>query len=156
MSGSVTVDIRDIQMVFRSPMWQPHKTNIAVASGVTEDGRTIQGVGANGWSTDNAKDEAAENIRQAAKKTDFEFHINTISGGRTNQRIEILHEQEKINVRSGGFNGSPTIEITAWKGNHSTDSRGKKRIGLPIISDPWQSCLNSALDSADGEFARLG
>lgn len=154
--SSATVDVRDVQVVFRSPTWQPLKTNIAVASGVTDDGRTVQGIGTNTWSAEKAQDQATESIRQAAQKTDFEFHINTISGGRTNQRIEILWNRGEINVKDGGFTGSPTVEVTAWRGEHSTDSRGKKRVGLPIISNPWQSCLNSALDSVDNEFDRLG
>lgn len=151
-----TVDIQNIRTVFRSSKLKPHESNIAIASGVTNDGRAVNGIGGHNWSAEKAQDAAASNIRHTANITDFEFHINTISGGRTIKRIEILKNRGEINVkRSGGF-GVPTVEITAWEGDYSTNAAGENRTQIPFVTNVWQSCLNSALNSVDSDFNRLG
>jgi len=58
MAGEL--DVRDVSVVYSSQLWRISKKNIAVATGVTGDGRHVQGIGTSRWSEDTAMDEAVE------------------------------------------------------------------------------------------------
>lgn len=159
---SETIDVRDTNVVVSSPMWRIFSNNVAIATGVTSNGRTVQGIGSARFSKDDALDAAVDNLKENARKTDFSFKISTLVGGTANVRIEFL-EQQGIYRTTGakrGLTQRRSVEVTASKDGRSVtaeDSIGlvsTEHIGFGTAG--WAKTLDSALKSADSQLQRVG
>ncbi len=157
MTGKI--DVRDTDVVISSDKWRPFSKYVAIATGVTSDGQTVQGIGAARWSEDPALDAAVENLKNNARKTDFSFTIQTLVGGNSNVRVEFLEEQgiyRKTNA-TRGLTQRRTVEVTAEEDGRTVtaeDDIGMVNIGIGRAS--WQETLDSALEAAESQLQRVG
>lgn len=149
------VDIKMTHVVRRSPIYRITTPNVAIAKGVTRDGREIQGVGVSLLSEDTALDAAVENLKEHAREVDFSFSISVLEGGNLGGRIEIY--DEGVKQRPGSSFGRPAVEINATRDGHAVDARGNTGLlGNAGLSPSFDTALSSALDSAESQFDRVG
>jgi len=159
---SQDVDVRDVSVVYSCPLWRLTKKNIAVATGVTGDGRHVQGIGTNRWSGDTAMDEAVENLKKNVRTRDFSFRIVALEGGYANVRIEFLDEQGLYRTTGStrGLTANKRVEITASKAGRSvsanTDESGLSLDNVGFGRRDWSDMLAGALDSAESRLERVG
>lgn len=156
---SRSIDIRDTNVIVSSAKWRPFTKNVAIATGVTSDGRTVQGIGEARWSEDGALDAAVENLKNNARATDFSFTISTMVGGNANVRVEFLEEQGVIRTTNAnrGMTKRKSIEITASKDGRTVtteDDIGMINVGIGPAS--WAETLSSAIKSAESQLDRVG
>jgi hypothetical protein len=160
MAGEL--DVRDVSVVYSSQMWRVTKKNIAVATGVTGDGRHVQGIGTSRWSEDTAMDEAIENLKDNARRRDFSFQIVALEGGYANVRIEFLEEQGiyRTTGSTRGLTANKRVEINASKEGRSVsannDESGFSLQNVGFGRRDWSEMLNGALDSAESRLDRVG
>ncbi|WP_143165389.1 hypothetical protein [Halobaculum gomorrense] len=156
------LDIRDVSVVYSAPMWRITKKNIAVATGVTDDGRQVQGIGTNRWSGDTAMDAAIEDLKQNVTERDFSFRIVAFEGGYANVRIEFLDEQGVYRTTGStrGLTGNKRVEINASRDGRSVsannDERGFSWDNVGFERRDWSEMLEGALDSAASRLDRVG
>ncbi len=153
------IDVRDTDVVISSAKWRPFSKYVAIATGVTSDGRTAQGIGSARWSGETALDAAVENLKDNARETDFSFKIQTLIGGNSNVRVEFLEKQGIYQKKSAtrGMTQRRTVEITAEEDGRTVtakDDIGMVHIGIGRAS--WQETLDSALDVAESQLQRVG
>jgi hypothetical protein len=143
-------------------MWRIFTKNIAIASGVTSDGRNVQGIGVDRWSADGALDAAVEDIKRNARDTDFSFRISALEGGYANVRIEFLEEQGIYRTQGAmrGLTKNKTVEINASKDGRTVSAKGSQeginREDIGFGNRGWPEMLTAALDSARSRFDRVG
>jgi hypothetical protein len=160
MAGEL--DVRDVSVVYSSQMWRVTKKNIAVATGVTGDGRHVQGIGTSRWSEDTAMDEAIENLKDNARTRDFSFQIVALEGGYANVRIEFLEEQGiyRTTGSTRGLTANKRVEINASKEGRSVsannDESGFSLQNVGFGRRDWSEMFNGALDSAESRLDRVG
>lgn len=158
-SMAQSIDIRDTNVVVSSPKWRPFTMNVAIATGVTSNGRTVQGIGEARWSEDGALDAAVANLKENARETDFSFTISTMVGGDANVRVEFLEEQGIIRTTNAnrGMTKRRSIEITASKdGRTVTTEDDIGMINLGVGRASWAETLSSAIESAQSQLDRVG
>lgn len=149
------IDIKSTNVVRRSPKYRISTPNIAVAKGLTPDGRAIQGIGAARFSEDTALDAAVGNLKENAQEVDFSFEIAVIEGGNIGGRIEIY--DEGVRKRSASSWGRPTVEVNATRDGNGVNAKGKPGfLDNAGFSPSFDSALSSALDSAESQFDRVG
>ena len=159
---SQEVDVRDVAVVYSSPMWRLTKKNIAVATGITDDGRHGQGIGTSRWSGDTAMDEAVENLKRNVGTREFSFQIVALEGGYANVRIEFLDEQGVYRTTGStrGLTANKRVEITASKDGRSVsannDESGFSLENVGFGRRDWSDMLEGALDSAESRLDRVG
>lgn len=159
---SQSLDIRNVEVVYSCPTWRVFKKNIAIASGVTSDGREIQGIGVNRWSGDAAISDATEDIERKARETDFSFRITALEGGWANVRIDFLEEQGIYQIQGAmrGLTKNRVVEITASKDGRSVSAKasqaGVNREDMGISGRDWPDMLSSAIDSAQSRLDTVG
>lgn len=158
---SQELDIQDVSVVYSAPNWRITKKNIAVATGVTGDGRHVQGIGTNRWSGDTAIDEAIEDTRENAR-SGFSFNITVLEGGYANVRIEFLDEQGVTRTKGArrGLTKNRRVEINASKNGRSVtadvDQSGFSWADVGWRQRGWSRLLKDALDSAESRLDRVG
>jgi hypothetical protein len=157
-----TVDVQDATVVYDCPMWRLTKRNIAVATGVTSDGRTVQGIGTSRWSGDSALDAAVEDLERKARATDFSFRITVLEGGYANVRIEFLDQQGiyRTTGSTRGLTANKRVEISAEKDGRSVsaeaDESGFSLDNVGFGRRDWSDMLSGAIGSAETRFDRVG
>lgn len=159
---SQELDIRDVSVVYSVPTWRIIKKSIAVATGVTDDGRHAQGIGTSRWSDDTAMNEAIEDLKENVRKRDFSFRIVALEGGYANARIEFLDEQGVYRTTGStrGLTANKRVEISASKDGRSVsannDESGWSRENIGFGRRDWSDMLEGALDSAESRLDRVG
>lgn len=159
---SQELDIRDVSVVYSVPTWRIIKKNIAVATGVTDDGRHAQGIGTSRWSDDTAMNEAIEDLKENVRKRDFSFRIVALEGGYANARIEFLDEQGVYRTTGStrGLTANKRVEISASNDGRSVsannDESGWSRENIGFGRRDWSDMLEGALDSAESRLDRVG
>ncbi len=159
---SQALDVRDVSVVYSSPMWRITKKNIAVATGVTEDGRHAHGIGTNRWSGDTAMDDAVEDLKENVRERDFSFRIVALEGGHANVRIEFLDEQGVYRTTGStrGLTANKRVEINASRDGRSVsaknDESGFSLQNVGFGRRDWSEMLKGALDSAESRLDRVG
>lgn len=151
------IEIKATQVVHRSPMYRIQTPNVAIAKGLTRDGREIQGIGASILSEDRALDAAVENAKENAQEVNFSFQVSVIKGGNLGKRIELY--DEGVTRRPGGswLSARPAVEINATRDGNGVDAKGKPGIIAGRgFSPSFGLALSSALDSAESQFGRVG
>lgn len=156
------LDVRDVSVVYSAPTWRLTKKNIAVATGVTGDGRHVQGISTNRWSEDTAMDDAIEDLKQNARARDFSFRILALEGGWANVRIEFLDEQgiHRTTGSTRGLSKNRRVEINASKDGRTVsaneDQSGFSLADVGFRQRGWSRMLDDALDSAESRLDRVG
>jgi hypothetical protein len=160
MAGEL--DVRDVSVVYSSQSWRITKKNIAVATGVTGDGRHVQGIGTSRWSEDAAMDEAVEGLKENVRTREFSFRIVALEGGYANVRIEFLDEQGVYRTTGStrGLTANKRVEINASKEGRSVsannDESGFSWHNVGFGRRDWSDMLSGALDSAESRLDRVG
>ncbi|QKY19892.1 hypothetical protein B4589_005665 [Halolamina sp. CBA1230] len=160
MAGEL--DVRDVSVVYSSQIWRLTKKNIAVATGITGDGRHVQGIGTSRWSGDTAMDGAIENLKENARTRDFSFQIVALEGGYANVRIEFLDEQGiyRTTGSTRGLTANKRVEVNASKEGRSVsannDESGFSLENVGFGRRDWSEMLDGALDSAESRLDRVG
>jgi hypothetical protein len=156
------VDVRDVTVVYSAPTWRIFTPTVAVATGMTGDGRTVQGLGTSRWSADSAMDDAVENLKANVRETDFSFRITALEGGHANVRIDLLEEQGiyRTTGSTRGLTATKRVEITAEKDGRSVsaadDESGFSLDKVGFGRPDWSDMLSGALDAASSRFDRVG
>jgi hypothetical protein len=154
--SATKIDIHNTQVLYSSPKWRLATPNVAVATGVTEHGQDVDGIGASNWSSDAALDDAVENAKEVAQRTDFGIQINSVVVASGNARIDVLRNRGEIRTQHNGFSFAVVVEITAAQDDRTVDSRGKSRFRMPGGRDQYQKAFLSAVDSAESQMERVG
>ena len=150
------IDVKMTQVVNRSPAYRILTPNVAVAKGVTRDGREVEGIGVSLLSEESALDAAVENVKENAQEVDFSFEISILKGGNLGQRIEMYDEGIKKRPNSS-MSGRPAVEINATREGNGVDAKGKPGlIAGRGFTPSFDLALSEALDSAESQFDRVG
>jgi len=154
------IDIKETYTVCNPSWWRLTKQTIVVVNAVTEDGREIQGIGANVWSKDTATDRAIENAKELARDTDLNFRIKRVTV--PNQRVSYSFLDTQGVVRSEhnpSFGGRPVVEMTVSDGERQADAKGKQGL-LSSIGLSWGGqfgdAARSAVESGAANLQRTG
>jgi hypothetical protein len=148
--------------VYSAPTWRIFTKTMAVATGVTGDGRTVQGLGTSRLSGDAAMDDAVENLKANVRDTDFSFRITAIEGGHANVRIDFLEEQGiyRTTGSTRGLTANKRVEINAEKDGRtvsaSADESGFSLDNVGFRRRDWSDMLSGALDDAESRLGRVG
>jgi flavin-binding protein dodecin len=159
---SQEVDVRNVDVVYSAPNWRIFTKNLAIATGVTGDGRTVQGIGTSRWSGDSAMDEAVEDLKQRVRTTDFSFRITAVEGGHANVRIDFLEEQGLYRTTGStrGLTATKRVEVSAEKAGRSvsaeSDEGGLSMDHVGFGSNDWADILDGAIDDARSSLDRVG
>jgi hypothetical protein len=154
--STTEIDIHNTQVLHTTPKWRIATPNVAIATGVTEHGQDVDGIGASNWSADAALDDAVENAKEVAQRTDFGIQVNSVVVASSNVRVDILRNRGEIRTQHNGFSFSVVVEITAAEDDRTVDSRGKSRWRIPGGRDQYQKAYLSAVDSAESQMQRVG
>jgi hypothetical protein len=159
---SRSLDVQDATVVYDCPMWRLSKQNIAVATGVTSDDRTVQGIGTSRWSGDSAIDAAVDDLQRKARATECSFRITVMEGGYANVRIEFLDQQGVYRTTGStrGLTANKRVEITAERDGRSVsaeaDESGFSLDNVGFGRRDWSDMLSDAIDSAASRFDKVG
>lgn len=152
------IDVKTTEVVYRTPTWRIFMPNIAIATGVTPDGRTVEGVGTSRLSADRALDSAVENLKANARNANFSFEIKTLEGGQARIRVERLNNRGEYQIKSLNtlFTGQ-VVEIAASREGRTVDAEGKPGLwGRRLTANSWGNALSAAVESAQSRFDRVG
>jgi hypothetical protein len=156
------LDVRDVTEVYSAPTWRVFTKTMAIATGVTGDGRTVQGIGTSRWSGDAATEAAVENLKNHVRTTDFSFRIRAVEGGHANVRIDFLDEQGiyRTTGSTRGMTATKRVEIAAEKQGRSVtaayDEGGISLDNVGFGRNDWSHILAGALEDAESRLERLG
>lgn len=151
------IEIKMTQVVYRSPIYRVLTPNVAIAKGLTQDGREVDGIGASVLSEDTALDAAVENVKENAREVEFSFEVSVIKGGNLGRRIELYEGGVKKRPEGSSLSARPAVEINATRDGNGVDAKGKPGIIAGRgFSPAFGLALSSALDSAESQFDRVG
>lgn len=162
------LDIQTTKVVVNTRKWNILVPSIAIAQGVTENGRSVCGIGSSNLSHEAALNNATDDIKiNAQVDVNFSFRLQYIESRYPPVRVEFLEnrgEIRKTNMKNSGTLGvgsdrSPKLGVIGIKNGRSVDAevkiqktRVKKLVKLPDYS----STLTKALDKVSRRFDRTG
>jgi hypothetical protein len=156
-----SIDVQSTEVVHKCASWKVLTKNVAIARGVTDDGRTVEGIGESRWSGESALDAAVENLKENAATTDFSFRIAVLEGGTPNVRIEFVDEQGSTRKQGSmrGLTNRKTVKIEASNDGRTVNSEateGLINVGFRNRGPSWADKLDDAVEKAEKQFDRVG
>ena len=151
------VDVRDTFTVCAHSWYRITKRTVVVASLVTENGRAVQGVGANRWSEGKATEAAIENAKRITRETDVGVKIRSIRLPNHRTQYNFLEEQSVVQGQhSPSFGGRPTIEVQVTDGDRTADGKGKQGVFSALFSlGPKNQFVDAELNAIEAAVADL-
>ena len=159
------LDIRNTNAIKSPRWWDWYTPSIAVAQGVTSDGRYVVGIGETRWGSEKALDRAVEDLKKNAKvDVDFSYRLKFIETAK-NERIEFLDNRGEIQKKSidkGAFFEGKVGVIASQNGRKvEAEAKVKQMSGgifgqlLSNVPD-YSGTLVDALDKAANRLERTG
>lgn len=138
------------------PWYRPISKSVVRATLVTEDGRTVQGVGVSRWSEDNATENAIENVKELASETDVAVEVQQIT--LPNQHDAYVFLDKKVTRENTSSLGLPSIEVSVTDGERTADGKGRDSYLNALLRRPGQilRAQKTAVSSAVEDLRRTG